>query len=129
MWDYAGILCNLQSSVGDRGNWDKPLPLFSNLSRPNSSSLNLFFIWCNIFMSGSHHSPIVSIPLFLPSNSSTFHLHTPPPSLLFPMCMRARDNHHDNQHLEIKLRMSKIFFNHTSSHTNNKNLVYFDLRY
>ena len=38
---------------------------------------NHFFTWCNMFLSGLHHSPVVRFPLFIPSNSSMLLLHLP----------------------------------------------------
>ena len=35
------------------------------------SLLNPIFIWCDVLLNGSHHSSVVSIPLLLPSSSST----------------------------------------------------------
>ena len=57
------------------------------------SPLNHFYTWCNMSLTGLHHSSEVSIPLLLPSNSFIFPLHIPP-LLLSLMCTRVRGNHH-----------------------------------
>ena len=60
--------------------------LFSNLSSP--ISVNSFYTWCNLLLTGLHHSSVVSIPLLLlPSNSSTLPLTSPH---FFPP-LRARE--------------------------------------
>ena len=33
------------------------------------SPFNPFYTWCNMLLTEFHHSPVVSIPLLLPSNS------------------------------------------------------------
>ena len=53
----------------------KTLPIFSNLSC--QIPLNHFYTWYNMLLTGLHHSPVVSIPLLLPTNSSIFPLHLP----------------------------------------------------
>ena len=50
-----------------------------------------FYTWCNMFLTGLHHSPVVSIPLLLPSNSSTLPLFLPP---LFARHLRFNHHHH-----------------------------------
>ena len=81
-WDYAGLMCNLYRDAG--------------LKRCHHSQtcraqypFNPFYTWCNMLLTGLHHSPVVNIPLLLPSNSSILPLHLP--SLT---CMRVRGNHH-----------------------------------
>ena len=51
------------------------------------SPLNPFWIWCNMLLTGLHHSPVVSIPLLLFSNSSILPFHFP----LFFSPLRARE--------------------------------------
>ena len=46
---------------------------FSNLSC--TIPTQPFYTWCNMFLTGLHHSPVVSIPLFLLSNSSILPFH------------------------------------------------------
>ena len=46
-----------------------------------------------MLLTGLHHSPVVSIPLLLPSTSSIFPLHLTPPLLSFT-CTRVRGNYH-----------------------------------
>ena len=43
----------------------------SQISRAQSP-LNLFHTWCNMLLTGLHQSPVVSIPLLLPSKYSYF---------------------------------------------------------
>ena len=54
----------------------KTLPPFSNLSCP--IPIKHFYTWCNMLLTGLHRSPVVIIPLFLPSNSYILSLHLPP---------------------------------------------------
>ena len=56
------------------------------------SSLNPFQGWCNMLLTGLHHHPIVSIPFFLPSNSSILS-----PLLASLTCTIGRGNHHHNR--------------------------------
>ena len=53
------------------------------------------YIWCNILLTGSHHSPVISIFLSLTWNFSILPLHLPP--LLIITCMRVRSTHHHHQ--------------------------------
>ena len=46
---------------------------------------NPFFIWCNMLLTGLHHSPVISIPHLFPLNSSILPLHLPS---LSPLCAR-----------------------------------------
>ena len=48
--------------------------------------------WC-MLLTGLHHSPVVSIPLLLSTNSSIFPLHLPP-LLISLVCTRVRCNYH-----------------------------------
>ena len=73
--DYAGLLCNLYQDAGPKRYQH------SQTSRVQST-LNRFYIWCNIFP-----FLLVSILLYLPSNSSILSLNHP---LLFPS-LRARE--------------------------------------
>ena len=76
---YAGLLCNLYNlSWRDRDAGPK---------RCHYSPLNSFYTWCSILLTGLHHSPVVSIPLLLPSNFSIVLLHRPP-LLISLMCTR-----------------------------------------
>ena len=59
-WDYAGLLCNLYWDASE-----KTLPPFPNLSCPIPTQPLL-----HMMLTGLHHSPVVNIPLLLPSNSS-----------------------------------------------------------
>ena len=61
------------------------------------SPLNPFYTWCNILLTGLHHSLIVSIPLLLPSNFSILPLHLPPLFPSFTCTTRVRGNHHHHQ--------------------------------
>ena len=51
----------------------------SQISR-DQTPFNLFYTWCNMLLTGLHRSPVVSIPLFLPTNSS-----------ILPTPLRARE--------------------------------------
>ena len=65
-WDYACVMCNLF-----------PKRFHHSQTSRAQSPLNHFYTWCNTLLTGLHHSPVVSIPLFLPSNSSILPLHLP----------------------------------------------------
>ena len=69
------------------------------------SPLNPFYTWCKILLTGLHHSPVGSIPLLLPTNSSIFPLHLPP-LLISLMCTRVRGSyhHHVYNYLRVKIR-------------------------
>ena len=60
------------------------------------SPLNLLYTWCNMLLTGLHQSPVVSIPLFLPSNSSIL-----PPSPSLPYVQQSWGNHHHNHVIRI----------------------------
>ena len=83
-WDYAGLLCILYRDAGPKRSH------YSQTSRARSP-INPFYKWRNMFLTELHHPFVVSIPLFLPSNSF----------------MRAREfirgNHH---HLKDAFRSS-----------------------
>ena len=82
----------LQSRSQRPGCCPKMLPLFSNYSR-TQFTLNLFYKWCNMLLTGLHHSSVVIIPFLLPSNSSILPLHLP--SLLPPLTgTTVRGNHY-----------------------------------
>ena len=83
-WNYAGLLCNLyRDAVPKRCQFCHHY----KTSRAQSP-LNPFYTWCNMLLTGARHSPIVSIPLLLPSNSSMLPLHLS--HLLLPlMCRRV----------------------------------------
>ena len=70
----VGLLCNLYRDAG-------PKRCQHSQTYRAQSPLNLFYTWCNMLLTRLHHSPVVSIPLFLPSNSSLYPLHLPSPSL------------------------------------------------
>ena len=55
-WDYTSLQCNLYRYAG---------PKRSCAQSPRNHS----YTWCNMLLTGLHHSPVVSIPLLLPSNS------------------------------------------------------------
>ena len=56
--------------------------------------LNPFYTWCKMLLTELHHSPVDSIPFFLPSNSSIPHFTLPPPLLAYLTCTRVRDTIH-----------------------------------
>ena len=62
---------------------------------------DLFYTWCNMLLTGLYHSPLVSIPLLLSSNSSILLLH-----LLFFLpsltCTRVRGNHHHHPKFDMQ---------------------------
>ena len=66
------------------------------------SPLNHFYTWCSMLLPGLHHSPVVSVPLLLPTNSSTFPLHLPP-LLLSLVCTGIGGTHHHHQGLPRRL--------------------------
>jgi len=67
-WDYTGILCNLYRDAGLKRCH------YSQASRAQSA-LNPFYTWCNMLLTGLHHSPVVSNPILLLSNPSILPLH------------------------------------------------------
>ena len=71
----------------------KTLSPFSNLSC--SIPIQPFYIWCKMLLIGLHNFILVSITLFLPSNSSIFPLPLPP-LLSLLKCTRVRGNHNNN---------------------------------
>ena len=62
-WNYAGLLCNLYRDDGQKRYHH------SKTSRAQSP-LNPSHTWCNMLLTGLHHSPVVIISLLLPSNFS-----------------------------------------------------------
>ena len=60
---------------------------------PAKSPLNHFYTWCNMLLTGLHHSTVVSISPLLLSNYSMLPLHLPP-LLPSPTCTRINGNHH-----------------------------------
>merc|ERR1719452_382199 len=62
------------------------------------SPLNHFYTWCSMLLPGVHHSPVVSVPLLLCSNSSILPLHLPPllPSLTYTRVMGNHHHHKEN---------------------------------
>ena len=85
-WDYAGLLCHLYRDAGaNRCHYSQP----SRAQFP----FQPFYTWYNMLLTGLHQSPVISIPLHLPSNSSIFPFHFP--SLILSItCTRVRGNHH-----------------------------------
>ena len=73
--NYACLLCNLYRNAG----------LKRCQTYPVKSPLKLFYTLCNMLPTGLHYSPVVGIPLCLPSNSSIL----PFTSLLFFNHLRA----------------------------------------
>ena len=69
----------------------KTLLKFSNFSCQIPTQPLLHMV--HMFMTGLHHSPVVSIPLHIITNSFIFPLHLPP-LLLCLMCTRVRGNYH-----------------------------------
>ena len=67
-WDYAGHLCNLHRDVN-------PKRCHHSQTSRAQSSPKPFYIWCNMLLTDLHYSPVVSIPLLIPSNSSILPLH------------------------------------------------------
>ena len=97
-WDYYYPLCNLYRDAG-------PNHCRHSQTSCAQSPFDPFYAWSNMLLTGLHHSPVASIPLLLPSNSSILPLHLPPllPSLT---CRRVRDNHHqwiDNYWASVSL--------------------------
>ena len=74
-WDYAGFLCKLHRDAG-------PKRCHHSQTSRAQSPLNPFYTWCNILLTEFHYSPVVSIPLVLPSNTSIL--------LLSLTCTRVR---------------------------------------
>ena len=70
-WYYTGLQCKLS--------WEAS-PKCRHHSQVScaQSSLNHFYTLCNMLLTGLLHSPVVSIPLLLSSNSSILPLHLPP---------------------------------------------------
>ena len=90
-WHYADLLCNLYRDTD---------PKRCHQSQTSCAQLWLkpFYTWCNMLLTGLHHSSVVSIPLLLPSNSSILPLHIP---TLLPTLTCARvggnRNNYNNQ--------------------------------
>ena len=93
-WDYTGFLCNLYR-------YADPNHCHHSQSSRTQSPLNPFYTWCNMLLTGLYHSPLVSIPLLLSSNSSILLLH-----LLFFLpsltCTRVRGNHHHHPKFDMQ---------------------------
>ena len=69
------FLCNLYRDAG-------PKRCHHSQTSRAQSPLNPFYTWCNILLTEFHYSPVVSIPLVLPSNTSIL--------LLSLTCTRVR---------------------------------------
>ena len=84
--DYAGLLWNLFSlGCRDRDAGPKRCHYFQTSCA--QSHFNPFYTCCNMLLTRLHHSPVVTIPLLLPSNYSMLPLHRP---LFFPL-LRTRE--------------------------------------
>ena len=93
-WDYAGLLCNLYQDAGLKRYQDAGLKRYQHFHTSRAESpLNHSYTWCNMLLTGLHHSSVVSIPLLLPSISSIFPFHLAP-LLVSLMCTRVRDSYH-----------------------------------
>ena len=93
--DYASLLYNLYRDAGPKHCH------YSQTSRAKSP-LNPFYTWCNMLLTGLHHSPVVStLLLFLPSNSSILPLH------LVPLFLPHTEKYFRNL---IKLIRNQIIF-------------------
>ena len=66
--NYAGLLGNLYWNAS-------PKRCHNSQTSRAQSPLNNFYTWCNMLLTGLPHSPVVSIPLILPSNTSILLLH------------------------------------------------------
>ena len=87
-WEYARLLWNLYRDTG-------PKRCHNSQTSRAQFPLNYFYTWCNMLLTGSHHSPVVRIPLIIPSTSFILPLHLPLYSSL--VCTRVRGNHHNHQ--------------------------------
>ena len=74
-WDYAILLYILYRDAG-------PKRCYHSQTSRAQSPLNQFYTWCNMLLTGLHHSPVVSITFKF--------LHTPSPLLT---CTRVRGSH------------------------------------
>ena len=109
----------LQSIVGETVEvWLKRC-LYSQTSVAQST-LNHFFMWCEILLTRSHHSLLVSIPLILPTNSSILTLHLLPHLLL--TCTRVMGNYHHHKlftyQYQLDLRQNSPIWIQTSTYIN-----------
>ena len=89
-WDHPASF--IVYSLGWRDRWmpAQNAATILKLLVPNPP-VNPFHTWCNMLLTGLHHSPVVSLTLLLlPSNTSII------PSLT---CMRVRGNHNNNNAL------------------------------
>ena len=104
-WDYAALLWNHYRVA-------RPKRCHHSQTSRTQSPLNPFYTWCNMLLTGLHHSPVVSISLLIPSNSSILSLHFPPmlPSLT---CTRLRGNHHHHlfKSLTAEIKSSPLLWN------------------
>ena len=76
-WDYPGLMSNLYH-LGWRYQDADPKRCYYSQTSCVESPLNPFWKWCSMLLTVLHHSPIVSIPLLLPSNPSILLLFFPP---------------------------------------------------